>query len=72
MPRKPTRKPAAVEDVLDEEEMRRIVAALARGGNMPACRFYWETWIRPTLREGVGDGLDPLAEVDELARRRAV
>ncbi len=59
---------------LDEDELRRIVARLARAGNMPACRLYLETWIKPaSVREVSPDGGDdPLREVDELARRRAV
>ena len=54
-----------------EEELRTIVARLARGGNMPACRFYYERWIavREEARPNVVD--DPLAEADELARRRS-
>ena len=68
MARKP---PASVSGVIDEGELRLIVASLARSGNMPACRFYFETWIRPTAVEEVNPGgIDPLAEVDELARRR--
>lgn len=64
--------PAGVPDGITEDEMRRLVAKLARRGNMPACRFYFETWIRPAV-EGVKlDGVDALAEVDDLARRRAV
>jgi hypothetical protein len=55
---------------LDEPELRRIVAKLARGGNMPACRFYFETWVKPAGEEVKPDASDPLAEVDELARRR--
>jgi hypothetical protein len=56
-----------------EEELRDLVEGLARGGNMPACRFLWETWLRPEA-EGVKPDADtdPLAEVDELAKRRAV
>ena len=46
---------------LDELELKRIVAKLARGGNMPACRFYFETWIR-LASEGVADGSDALLE----------
>ncbi len=70
MARKP---PVRDERPLDEEELRSIVARLARAGNMPACRLYFETWIKPaSVREVSPDGDDPLAEVDELARRRAV
>ncbi len=66
------KRPSAVPDGITEDEMRGLVAKLAREGNMPACRFYYETWIRPTNgNEGVDDGDDALAEVDELARRRA-
>ncbi len=69
------RKPSVrAERPLDEEELRSIVARLARGGNMPAARFYFATWIRPASVREVKpeDGDDPLREVDELARRRAV
>lgn len=38
---------------------------------MPACRFYFETWIRPAAEVVKQDASDPLAEVDELARKRA-
>lgn len=59
------------EGLISESELRETVAKLVRRGNMPACRFYFETWIRPS-REGVKvDGDDSLAEVDELARKRA-
>ena len=67
MPRKATTR----ERRLTEAELRRIVARLARGGNMPACRFYFETWIRPAAEVVKQDASDPLAEVDELARKRA-
>ncbi len=59
------------EKPLDEDELRRIVARLARAGNMPACRLYFETWLRP-VREVKPDAGDPLREVDELARRRGI
>jgi hypothetical protein len=59
-----------VDEPLEEEELRRIVARLARQGNMPACRLYFEVWIKP-VGEGVKPSVDdPLAEVDELARKR--
>ena len=67
------RRPPVSERPLDEDELRQIIARLARQGNMPAARFYFETWIRPaSVREVSPDGDDPLREVDELARRRAV
>ena len=57
---------------IGEDELRLIVAGLARGGNMPACRMYFETWIKPAAGEGVKlDDGDALAEVDDLARKRA-
>ena len=67
------RPPVRAERPLDEDELRSIVARLAREGNMPAARFYFETWIRPaSVREVSPDGDDPLREVDELARRRGI
>ena len=60
---------------IDEEELRSIVARLARGGNMPACRFYCERWIAPAGGEAPsGDPTEAasiLAAMDELAARRA-
>lgn len=56
-------------DELDEDELRRVVARSARAGNVQAAKFYFDTWIKGTS-EGVTDGIDPLAEVDELARKR--
>jgi hypothetical protein len=55
---------------MTEDELRNLVEDLARGGNMPACRFLWETWLRPS-GEVTPDVSNPLAEVDELARKRA-
>lgn len=55
---------------MSENELRTLVEELARGGNMPACRFLWETWLRPAAGEVTPSASDPLAEVDELARRR--
>lgn len=62
--------PVSAAGVIGEDELRLIVASLARSGNMPACRFYFETWIRPSVVEVKPGGVDPLREVDDLARRR--
>jgi hypothetical protein len=56
---------------MSEDELRALVEELARGGNMPACRFLWETWLKPAAEEVTTDASDPLTEVDELARKRA-
>jgi hypothetical protein len=55
---------------MTEDELRALVEELARGGNMPACRFLFETWLKPEREEVTPDASDPLAEVDELAARR--
>jgi hypothetical protein len=58
---------------LTEAELKRIVARLARGGNMPACRFYFETWIRPAGGESRpvdSEAASILARMDEVAAKR--
>jgi hypothetical protein len=59
------------EGLISEAELRLTVARLVRRGNMPACRFYYETWLKPLKGVEDGSGDDALAEVDELARKRA-
>jgi phage terminase large subunit-like protein len=68
-------------NALGEEELRGIVARLVRGGNMPAARFYFETWIRPRGRRDLmsemtrsprpttsRDGDKPADELEAFAR----
>ena len=54
---------------LDEAELRRVMARSARAGNVQAARFYYEVWLKGE-GEVKADEFDPLAEADEIARRR--
>lgn len=56
---------------MDADELARVVSEQARRGSVQAMKLRWEMLRAPDPeREGVTDD-DPLAEVDELARRRA-
>ena len=58
---------------MDEEELARVVSTAARAGSVQAMKLRWLMLARGRLAPGeedTADGDDPLAEVDELARRR--
>jgi hypothetical protein len=56
---------------MDADELAHVVSEQARKGSVQAMKLRWEMLRAPDPeREGVKDD-DPLAEVDELARRRA-
>jgi IS30 family transposase len=56
---------------MDADELARRVSEMVRGGSVQAAKLRWEM-LRAAEPdgEGVKDDDDPLAEVDELARRR--
>lgn len=55
----------------DRGELLMVASRAARKGNVQAMRLVWEMLRAGQEGEGVEDGDDQLAEVDELARRRA-
>lgn len=64
---------AARPEPMDADELARAVSQMVRGGSVAAAKLRWEMLLRNhgENREGVtDDGDDPLAEVDELAKRR--
>ena len=63
--------PPASRSELDEDELRSLVATSARGGSVPAMRLFHDLYLRAAAGEVTTSDDDPLAEVDELARRRA-
>ena len=67
---RPRGRPPTSDAPLSEDELRRIVARLARKGGVTAAKFYYETWIKPSKAADVPAESDPFAEVDELARKR--
>lgn len=57
---------------MDEDELARVVSEMARKGSVSAAKLRWEMLRAPRLdgaEGGDADG-DPLAELDELARKR--
>jgi hypothetical protein len=55
---------------MDESELIEVVSTRARAGSVQAAKLRWEMLRAPDEGEGAADEVDPLAEVDELARRR--
>ncbi len=59
---------------MDEDELARTVSELARAGGVQAARLRWEMLLadrrRANARSPKRTAKDPLAELDELARRR--
>jgi transposase len=70
---------AAVEEVraaakeraepMDGDELAQVVSGMARAGSVQAAKLRWEMLRAPGEAEEKAEA-DPLAEVDELARRR--
>jgi hypothetical protein len=56
-------------DAMDEAELGRLVSGMARKGSVQAAKLSWEMLRAPSGDEDTATD-DPLAEVDELARRR--
>jgi hypothetical protein len=54
---------------MDAEELDRVVSEMARKGSVQAAKLRWEM-LQSSSAEPEESADDPLAEVDELARRR--
>lgn len=59
----------APRDPMTEAELRLVVSEFARAGNVQAMKLYWEFILADRKRRPTT--ADPLAELDELAQRRA-
>ena len=55
---------------MDEDELAVVVSEMTRKGSVQAAKLRWEMLLRASGEDEEAGEADPLAEVDELARRR--